>query len=149
MSAHMGRGSIALVVAAWITGCGDPEIIVPEILSVDFYPPHGSVQISVDVQGLVVFTHELAEPTSAAAEISLVCLGTPTTSCAAPEPRGCPASTTATVTFDPGGMEARVAPGASLAANTCYAFLVNAGLEAESNDVSPLPNERRPAFRTL
>lgn len=132
-----------------LAGCGDPEIVVPEVLSVDFYPPHGSVQIALDVQGLLEFTHEVADPDDAASKIALACLGTPAPTCATPELTGCPATTSAAVTFAPGSMEARVTPATALANNTCYVFTVEVGIEAKAKNVGALPSPRRSAFQTL
>lgn len=123
--------------------------MVPEVLSVDFYPPHGSVQIARDVQGLLEFSHEVGDPAAAAGKIALVCLGAANPTCATPDVAGCPATTPAAVSFEPGGMEARITATVSLEADTCYLFTVEAGIEADSKNVGPLPSARRSAFQTL
>jgi hypothetical protein len=140
----LGKG-LGMILLTSLVACGDPEIVVPDVLSVDFHPPHGSVDISVDVQGLLFFTHPVADPAVAASGISLECLGTPNPTCASPI-SGC--STSARVTFEPGNFEARVVPNASLQSNTCYVFKVAGGIEALDEHVGALPSERRSAFNT-
>jgi len=138
------------VVLVASVACGDPEIVVPGTLGVEFLPPHGSVEISVDVEGLIAFSHEVKSPGEAVKMIELGCLGSPdpVRGCLAPEPTDCPATTSATVTFDESGFEARVTPDASLQTNTCYFYTVAKGIEATDNNVGPLPADRRSAFQT-
>jgi hypothetical protein len=140
----------AAVALAGGVACGNPQILVPGVLSVEFYPPHGSVEISVNVQGLIAFSHEVANPTAAAERIELACLGSPDPliGCRNPDVTDCPASTAATVGFDSDGMEARVTPSPSLQTDTCYVFTVTAGIEAAADTIAALPSDRRSAFRT-
>ncbi|OGQ90171.1 MAG: hypothetical protein A2289_19935 [Deltaproteobacteria bacterium RIFOXYA12_FULL_58_15] len=128
--------------------CGEPDITVPEVMSVDFYPPNGSVAISVDVQGLLAFSHEVADPSAAAREISLTCLGSPSPSCLTPNEAGCTATAQANVIFEPSGMQARVTATSSLLSNACYLYQVNGGVEAADDAVGDLPSDRRSVFRT-
>ncbi|MFC1612081.1 hypothetical protein ACFL6C_14050 [Myxococcota bacterium] len=128
--------------------CGDPEIVVPSVLSVDFYPPHGSVDISVGMQGLIAFSHQVADRDEAVNQIGLSCLGSPNPTCAAPTSEDCGDMPRTTVTVAPGEMEAHVSLDDNLELNRCYVFQVAAGIEAAENNVGPLPNDRRSMFRT-
>jgi hypothetical protein len=140
-------GSVFVGLAALLTtACGDPEIIVPDLLSVDILPSHGAVDISIDVEATVVFSHAVGDADAAAQSVSLACLGLPP--CASPtSPSSCP-GTSATVTFDSGGRVARVAPDAPLARSTCYAVVVAQGVEANDANVGPLPADVRSSFYT-
>ena len=138
------------VVLAASVACGDPEIVVPGVLSVEFYPPNGSIGISTNVEGLIAFTHEVADVDAAAAAIELTCLGFPNGTSGCLEPAGgCTGTTSATVEFAPSGMEARVAPDPPLDNGTCYAYRVAGGIEAAAKNVGPLPSDRRSAFQTF
>jgi hypothetical protein len=140
------RSVLVGLVVLFGSACGDPEIIVPELLAVDILPSHGAVEISVDVEALAIFSHDVADTATAAQAISLECLGSPP--CASPtSPGGCPA-TSATVTFESNNKVARVAPNAQLARNTCYAIVIAQGVEAQDANVGPLPADIRSSFYT-
>ena len=149
MGRHLIPRAVWVGLACTMIGCGDPEIVVPEVLAVDLYPPHGSVEIAVNVQGLVYFSHEVADPEVANQGISLECVGTPSPSCATPIDTPCAtAPVSAAVAFEPGAMEARITLGQDLESNLCYVYRVNGGIEAKDKNVGPLPNDRRAVFQT-
>ena len=140
--------SVGAAVATCVVACGDPEIVVPDVLSVvTVLPAHGSADISVDVEALVYFSHTVADSTAAAASLSIDCLGDPP--CDVPtSPGSCPATTAATVVFEPNGQAAHINPDAPLVANTCYAIIIAQGIEASDPEVGPLPVDIRPSFFT-
>lgn len=148
MTSRMRMWSVGVAVATCVAACGDPEIIVPDILLViTVLPAHGSADISVDVEALVYFSHAVADTTGAAASLSVECLGDPP--CATPtSPGNCPATTAATVVFEPNGQTAHIVPDAALAGNTCYAVVIAQGIEASDAEVGPLPVDIRSSFYT-
>ena len=138
--------SILLLVGA--AACGDPTIVVPEVLGiVTVLPSHGATDIATDVQALVYFSSPLKDTTAAARELTMECLGTPP--CSSPVTSGCPAdpAVSAAVTFELNQV-AHIAPDATLWRNTCYGINVGAGIEAADKDVGPLPLEVHSAFET-
>jgi hypothetical protein len=133
------------------TACVDPEIVVPDVMTVvALLPSHGSVDIGVDVQPLIYFSHEAASQAEAEASFSLSCLGAPALgSCNSPNATTClQADVDATVDYDTVAQVARLTPTAPLQATTCYVLVVAAGLEASLGNVGPLPVEIRSSFIT-
>jgi len=143
----MWRSLASVLVLSCAAACGDPEIVVPDVLSVTFLPPQGSIGISTDMEALVYFSHAIQTPTAVQGALSMVCLGSPP--CAAENGQGCSADPTVatTITFELNQV-AHVKPNQLLTANTCYSIRAAAGVEANDKNVGPLPVDFHSAFQT-
>jgi len=143
---QMTKGLVlALAASTVLAACGDPEIVVPDVLSVTIMPAHGSIDISRDVEVLAYFSHPVADPAAAADQMSLQCLGAPP--CSAPSST-CTGTTETTVTFEANAQSAHLAPTVSLLATTCYRVSVGKGIKAGDPNVADLPVDITPVFVT-
>jgi len=137
---HFGLGAALL-------GCGTPEIVVPSTLTLEVQPPHGSAGISTRVEGLVRFSAPVRDDTAVEQGIALECLGAPP--CDAPVPSGCPSpAAVARVTYDPSAQLAHVKADRELLGNTCYAYVIEAGIAAADPNIGPLAFALRSSFQT-
>lgn len=128
--------------------CGDLQVEVPEALTAQILPQHGSGLIRTDVEGLVFFNHPVADAATAADHIELRCLGTPP--CSSAEASGCTSIIPdATIGFDAAGQVARIAPRLDLQSNTCFSISVREGIQAGSEAVTPLAATLRSSFVTF
>ena len=127
--------------------CGDPEVILPDVLRVvTILPGHGQVDVREDVEAYVYFSHPVADIDAASRAIDLECLGAPP--CTAPVADGC-TQPVVSVSFDDGSAKvARIVPSEPLASDTCYVTVVSEGIEAADPDVGALPVEVRASFQT-
>jgi hypothetical protein len=144
----MGRRLVSVVLLAGVAACGDPTIVVPEVLSVvTVLPSHGATGVGIDVQPLIYFSSPLKDTTAAARALSLDCLGTPP--CASAAGQGCLADpvVASTVTFEVNQV-AHIVPDPALQGNVCYAINIAAGIDAADSDIGPLPLDIRSAFET-
>jgi hypothetical protein len=152
MNEHM-RLSIALA-PVLIAACGDPEIIVPDVLSiVAILPSHGAIDVGPNTDALVYFSHAVAAPETLGDKITIECLGTAAsasaTPCATPAFAGCLAALVATeVDYRPDARLALVTHAAPLQATTCYALQVESGIASTEDEVGELPATIRSSFET-
>ncbi|MBI5510884.1 MAG: Ig-like domain-containing protein [Deltaproteobacteria bacterium] len=144
----MWRMSVAVVTLVLGAGCGQPEVVVPEVLSiVSVLPAHGSIDIGPSVEALVYFSAPVKDAAAAAADVSLDCLGR--APCETAAVQGCPgaSATVAVTTTLEVNQVVHLKPDAALAADTCYVIAIGAGIEAATSDVGPLPIEVRSSFQ--
>lgn len=143
----MRKHGIELALAAALVGCGDFEIVVPDVLSAEVVPTHGSVEVSRDVEIFVYFSAPVADREAALDDIELQCLGAPP--CQTPSSSACSVRfPVLTRSFDGPNQTARLVPDTSLQANTCFVVRVQAGIEAADVDVGAIPAEIRSSFQT-
>lgn len=142
----MGLGLV--FVMGVVAGCGDPQIVVPQVLSVvTILPSQGSTDITPTVEGLIYFSHPLASPETLADHVSLNCLGAPP--CSQPDATSCATQAAqVTLSYDSTAFVVHVLPQAPLAASTCYQYVVGAGLTSSEKNVAPLPGEVDSSFQT-
>ncbi len=128
--------------------CGQPELIVPDIMSiVAILPSGGSVNISTDVQPAVYFSHPAADAEQVKSSLHLTCLGSPP--CTAPTADACGAAAVDAVqSYESANQLGRLAPASQLDSNMCYAFVIDKGVAAEDSAVGSLPVQIRAVFQT-
>jgi len=121
-----------------LAACGEPEVVVPNVLQVvAILPNHGATDIGTAVEGRVYFSHQLKSAVAASTRVALTCLGTPP--CNTPVQSGCGsvAEVPADISFEVDQV-AHLAPADPLGVNLCYRLSVTAGIEAADADVGPL-----------
>ncbi len=139
-----GTGAVLLLA---LFGCGDFEIVVPDVLSATVVPSHGSVEVSRDVELFVYFSAPVADRDSALDDIELQCLGSPP--CQQPTASACSVDfPVLTRSLDGPNQTARLVPDTSLQVNTCFVVRVQAGIEAADPNVGAIPVEVRSSFQT-
>ena len=138
----------AVIATISLFACGDFEIVVPDVLSAEVVPAHGSVNVSRDVEIFVFFSTGVADRDSALDDIVLECLGTPP--CQQPTRSGCLIELPVlTRSFDGASQTARLVPDTSLQADTCFVVRVEEQIEAADANVGPIPAEIRSSFQTI
>ena len=146
------RTLLALGLMSCTVGCGDAEIIVPDVMTiVAILPTHGSADVSTDVEALVYFSHAASNAGTVLEHIGLSCLGGPDASDSCASPSGScslSAEPPATVTYDSATQVAKVVPLTQLESNSCFVLVVAAGIESSERNVGPLPVDVRSSFRT-
>lgn len=146
------RTLLTLGLISCTAACGDPEIIVPDVMTiVALLPTHGSTNVSTDVETKVYFSHAPTGVATVSERITVNCLGSPDSSgsCASPNSSSClTASPPKTVTYDSAAQLAQLLPTSPLQSNICYVIVVSAGIESSERNVGPLPVDVRSSFRT-
>ena len=141
--------AFVIAVALLAPACGDPEIVVPEVMGiVALFPGHGQIDVDPEVEVLAYFSHRASSEAEVTSAVSLACAGAPP--CSEPNPTGCASSgaVSATVTYDPAGQLARLTPDAELESSRCYVVTIGSGLAAADDNVAPLPVDVRASFLT-
>jgi hypothetical protein len=141
----MVRRLASVLLLVGVAACGEPEIVVPEVLSiVTVLPSHGAADVSPDVEALVYFSSPVKNASAATEELAIECLGQ--APCETADPADC-ADVVSTVTFEINQV-AKIKPNVILATNTCYGITIGAGIEAADKNVGRLPLAIRSDFKT-
>lgn len=147
MKTAMSLRFLVALAAMSAGACGEPEIVVPDVLTiVSIQPGHGTIDVAPETEGLVYFSHDVAEPALLDAKISIECLGTPP--CSAPDGNGCGPALPTTVLYPPEGRLARVTHVTPMSADTCYVLAVESGIASSEEQVGALPVTVRASFKT-
>ena len=144
----MTRRLVSVLMLVGVAACGEPEIVVPEVLSiVTVLPSHGATGVSTSVEALVYFSSAVKDATVATEELEVACLGR--APCADASGTGCAADPTVatTVTFEINQV-AKLRPDVALTTNMCYGITISAGIEAADKNTGPLPVAIRSVFQT-
>jgi hypothetical protein len=147
----MSRWLAPSFVLATLAACGEPQIIVPDVMTVvALLPTHGSSGVDLGVEPLVYLSHRAASTSQMEASFTLACLGAAVAdSCGEPSAAACSsAQPPVVVSYDDAEQVARMVPDSALDGDTCYALTVAAGVEALESDVGPLPVDLTSEFRT-
>lgn len=133
-----------LLSTAW--ACGEPEIRVPELLTVvTLVPSHGTRDVTPDAQGVVFFSHPIPGDTTDDAFV-LECLGVPP--CASPTGTCTASRIQLQAVLEPGRQVVRLTPVVSMDSNRCYRYTVFEGMTSTDEDVGKLPVAVRATFQT-
>ena len=120
-----------------VAGCGDPQLVLPETISiVAIEPNHGAVGIGVSVTAVVVLSHPLAS------ELDLDKYFVLSRKSDAQE-------LVTTLALSGDGHTVTIDPDADLELDTSYRITVTAKLRGADDDIKPLPVDVSADFDTI
>ena len=123
-----------IIISMLAFGCGEPYVILPETLSIQIHPPHGSVDIDPDISILILTSHEISTDTDLLEYIHLE--------------EGSDTFVAAEIELMDDGKTAQLTPESSLYNDTDYALTIKEGFPAKDNNVSPFPTTLVSIFTT-